>query len=64
LELRRVFKLAKPGLNLHEHVLQNILRRRRVSHPRADELTQLDGEFVPDVFESRRHRSLTVLPLR
>lgn len=41
--------MAEPLLNLHGDILQNVLRCRRVSHPRTDEPTKLHGEFVPDI---------------
>jgi hypothetical protein len=57
-ELCRVLKLTQPLLNLHENILQNVLCRSRVRHPRTDELTQLLGELVPDMFERCVHQCI------
>jgi hypothetical protein len=56
LEFRGVVKLAQPFLNFHEDILQDVFSRRRVRHPRADELTQLLSKIMPDLFQSWIHQ--------
>jgi hypothetical protein len=54
-ELREVAQAAEPSLDFHEHILSDVVRRGRVVHPRADELPEAVGKFVPDGFERWRH---------
>jgi hypothetical protein len=59
-------ELAEALLNLHEDIPQNVLRRCRVRHPRADELTQLFGESCQYVraLRSSMRRGFTASMLR
>jgi len=56
LNLRRVAELVEPALKFHEHVVQDVFRRRWVGHPRANELTKPSGKLVPDLLNGRLHR--------